>query len=403
MLSLPLSLVGVALALLATGDTLNMMSMIGLIMLMGLVTKNAILLVDFTNQARAAGTAPRRGAHQGRLDAPAAHRHDDAGDDLRHAAARLRDRRRGRDARADGPRRHRRAHHLDAAHAGRRAGRLHATSTACGRRRCGRGSRSAAAARRSRAPPFPRGPSRPGTETCAASSRSPGSTTRGWRSSRRPASGAGARGSPAACAAAACSTSAAAPAATSRSSEAACARSASTPATSPSRRRDAAPPASRSCAPAPRRCPSATAAFDTVVSGLVFCSVGDVPRGLGEVRRVLRPGGVLRMLEHVRSRAASRRGCRTARSRPGPGSPAAATRTATPRPRSPRPASSSTRPPPRAGRHAPVRAPGSAERRGISARAFEPPESPGSVPTTEGLARRRHRGPGSRTRSRPAP
>ena len=56
MLSLPLSLVGVALALLATSDTLNMMSMIGLIMLMGLVTKNAILLVDFTNQARERGT-----------------------------------------------------------------------------------------------------------------------------------------------------------------------------------------------------------------------------------------------------------------------------------------------------------------------------------------------------------
>jgi HAE1 family hydrophobic/amphiphilic exporter-1 len=55
MLSLPLSLVGVALALLSTGDSLNMMSMIGLIMLMGLVTKNAILLVDFTNQARASG------------------------------------------------------------------------------------------------------------------------------------------------------------------------------------------------------------------------------------------------------------------------------------------------------------------------------------------------------------
>jgi hydrophobic/amphiphilic exporter-1 (mainly G- bacteria), HAE1 family len=57
MLSLPLSLVGVALALLATGDSLNMMSMIGLIMLMGLVTKNAILLVDFANQAREAGLA----------------------------------------------------------------------------------------------------------------------------------------------------------------------------------------------------------------------------------------------------------------------------------------------------------------------------------------------------------
>jgi HAE1 family hydrophobic/amphiphilic exporter-1 len=52
MLSLPLSLVGVAGALLLTGDTLNIMSMIGLIMLMGLVTKNAILLVDFANQAR---------------------------------------------------------------------------------------------------------------------------------------------------------------------------------------------------------------------------------------------------------------------------------------------------------------------------------------------------------------
>ncbi len=43
-------------------------------------------------------------------------------------------------------------------------------------------------------------------------------------------------------------------------------------------------------------------AFDTVVSGLVFCSVSDVPRGLAEVRRVLKPAGVLRMLEHVRAR-----------------------------------------------------------------------------------------------------
>lgn len=41
--------------------------------------------------------------------------------------------------------------------------------------------------------------------------------------------------------------------------------------------------------------------FDTVLSGLVFCSVGDPARGLAEVRRVLRPDGQLRMLEHVRS------------------------------------------------------------------------------------------------------
>src|SRR5687767_11287147 len=40
--------------------------------------------------------------------------------------------------------------------------------------------------------------------------------------------------------------------------------------------------------------------FDTVVSALVFCSVPDAARGLSEVRRVLRPGGSLRILEHVR-------------------------------------------------------------------------------------------------------
>jgi hydrophobic/amphiphilic exporter-1 (mainly G- bacteria), HAE1 family len=55
MLSLPLSLLGVALALLVTKGTLNVMSMIGIIMLMGLVTKNGILLIDFVNQARSEG------------------------------------------------------------------------------------------------------------------------------------------------------------------------------------------------------------------------------------------------------------------------------------------------------------------------------------------------------------
>jgi ubiquinone/menaquinone biosynthesis C-methylase UbiE len=43
--------------------------------------------------------------------------------------------------------------------------------------------------------------------------------------------------------------------------------------------------------------------FDTVLSGLVFCSVENPARGLAEVRRVLRPGGALRMLEHVRASA----------------------------------------------------------------------------------------------------
>lgn len=42
-------------------------------------------------------------------------------------------------------------------------------------------------------------------------------------------------------------------------------------------------------------------AFDTVVSGLVFCSVRAADRGLREVRRVLRRDGEFRLIEHVRS------------------------------------------------------------------------------------------------------
>jgi multidrug efflux pump subunit AcrB len=55
MASLPLALIGVMLALLVTRSTLNLFSMIGLVMLMGLVTKNAILLVDFANHGRRNG------------------------------------------------------------------------------------------------------------------------------------------------------------------------------------------------------------------------------------------------------------------------------------------------------------------------------------------------------------
>ncbi|HEX2189494.1 MAG TPA: efflux RND transporter permease subunit [Longimicrobiaceae bacterium] len=55
MLSLPLSLIGVMLALLLTGSTLNIMSMIGVILLMGLVAKNAILLIDFAKWSHEAG------------------------------------------------------------------------------------------------------------------------------------------------------------------------------------------------------------------------------------------------------------------------------------------------------------------------------------------------------------
>ncbi|QOG06983.1 efflux RND transporter permease subunit [Aureimonas sp. OT7] len=59
MMTLPLSLIGVLVGLLVTGSTLNIFSIIGFIMLMGLVTKNAILLVDYSNQGRARGLSLR--------------------------------------------------------------------------------------------------------------------------------------------------------------------------------------------------------------------------------------------------------------------------------------------------------------------------------------------------------
>ncbi|MGW2567933.1 class I SAM-dependent methyltransferase [Streptomyces sp. NPDC001537] len=46
--------------------------------------------------------------------------------------------------------------------------------------------------------------------------------------------------------------------------------------------------------------PVKSEAFDAVVISLVLCSVRDVPRALGEIRRVLRPGGVVRFFEHGR-------------------------------------------------------------------------------------------------------
>jgi HAE1 family hydrophobic/amphiphilic exporter-1 len=60
MLSLPLSLIGVMLALLITGSTINIMSMIGVILLMGIVAKNAILLVDFAKWSEEQGLSRRQ-------------------------------------------------------------------------------------------------------------------------------------------------------------------------------------------------------------------------------------------------------------------------------------------------------------------------------------------------------
>jgi hydrophobic/amphiphilic exporter-1 (mainly G- bacteria), HAE1 family len=68
MLSLPLSLVGAMLALALTGSTLNIMSMIGLLMLMGIVAKNAILMIDLAKTIERSGVDRRTAiADAGRL------------------------------------------------------------------------------------------------------------------------------------------------------------------------------------------------------------------------------------------------------------------------------------------------------------------------------------------------
>ena len=62
LISLPLSLIGVVLALIVTRDTLNLMSLIGVILLMGIVAKNAILLIDFAKWAHTGRGLERREA-----------------------------------------------------------------------------------------------------------------------------------------------------------------------------------------------------------------------------------------------------------------------------------------------------------------------------------------------------
>jgi HAE1 family hydrophobic/amphiphilic exporter-1 len=68
MFSLPVTLVGAFGGLWLTGNTLNLISLLGIVLLTGVVTKNAILLVDFTNQLRDEGLARKEAlARAGRL------------------------------------------------------------------------------------------------------------------------------------------------------------------------------------------------------------------------------------------------------------------------------------------------------------------------------------------------
>ena len=123
--ALPLSLGGAVLGLMVTGSPISLATVLGILMLMGLVAKNSILLVEFAIEEMRAGKDRADRAARGRPQARAAHRHDLGGDDRRHAAAGARARGRCVTAGPDGDRGHRRARDLDRIDAGHGAGRVH--------------------------------------------------------------------------------------------------------------------------------------------------------------------------------------------------------------------------------------------------------------------------------------
>ncbi len=65
LLTVPLAIAGALLALWVTGNSLNIYSQIGMIMLLGLMAKNGILIVEFANQLRDQGLAVREAVYQG--------------------------------------------------------------------------------------------------------------------------------------------------------------------------------------------------------------------------------------------------------------------------------------------------------------------------------------------------
>ena len=86
MFTVPVAVVGALGSLALTHQTLNLFSLIGAVLLVGLVTKNGILLVDFANTARARAYQARRDPRE-RARAVPPDRDDDDRDDRRHAAA----------------------------------------------------------------------------------------------------------------------------------------------------------------------------------------------------------------------------------------------------------------------------------------------------------------------------
>jgi multidrug efflux pump subunit AcrB len=123
--SLPLSIGGAIVALLVTGKQLTTPVWIGILMLMGIVTKNAIMLVEFAVESIREGKAPGCGDHRRRHEARPPDRDDHDRDGRRHDAIGAGVRRRRRIPLADGAGRDRRPGVLDRAVAGVRAGDVH--------------------------------------------------------------------------------------------------------------------------------------------------------------------------------------------------------------------------------------------------------------------------------------
>ena len=125
LISLPLSIGGAIIALLITHKAMSMPVVIGILMLMGIVTKNAIMLVDFAVEEIGARHAAHAGAGRSRPQARAADRDDDDRDGGGHVPIGAGLGRRRRLPLADGDRRDRRPDHVDDAVARFRARGVH--------------------------------------------------------------------------------------------------------------------------------------------------------------------------------------------------------------------------------------------------------------------------------------